>query len=82
VTALGSSTATGAVAVDFDVAVPMGDGVRLAADVFRPRARGRYPVVLIRTPYGKQSAAPGMGAFGGLAHDAQRASSITLPVIH
>ncbi len=37
----------------FDVAVPMRDGVRLSANVFRPSAPARYPTVLLRTPYGK-----------------------------
>jgi putative CocE/NonD family hydrolase len=60
-------TALGAVAVDFNVAVPMADGVELAADIFRPAAQGRYPVILIRTPYDKQVAAASMGAFGGLS---------------
>ena len=33
--------------------VPMRDGVRLAADVIRPEAPGRYPVLVTRGPYGK-----------------------------
>ena len=36
-----------------DVAVPMRDGVRLSANVFRPEAPRRYPTILVRTPYGK-----------------------------
>ena len=36
-----------------DVAVPMRDGVRLSANVFRPVSPGRYPTILVRTPYGK-----------------------------
>lgn len=38
------------------------DGVVLRADVYRPAAAGRYPVLLARTPYGKDvtfSVAPG-----------------------
>lgn len=35
-----------------DVQVPMRDGVRLSANLFLPRAEGRYPVVLQRMPYG------------------------------
>lgn len=31
----------------------MRDGARLRANVFRPAARGRFPVLLMRTPYGK-----------------------------
>lgn len=36
-----------------NVMVPMRDGVRLAADVIRPAAPGRYPVLVTRGPYGK-----------------------------
>ncbi|MBI3853644.1 MAG: CocE/NonD family hydrolase [Verrucomicrobia bacterium] len=36
-----------------DVKVPMRDGVQLAANVFRPKGDGPWPVILIRTPYGK-----------------------------
>ena len=38
------------------LAVPMRDGVRLSANVFRPPASGRYPTILMRTPYGKGAA--------------------------
>ena len=34
----------------------MRDGVRLSANVFRPSATGRYPVILLRTPYNKGDA--------------------------
>lgn len=34
--------------------VPMRDGVKLFADVYLPRAEGRYPVLVVRTPYGVQ----------------------------
>jgi putative CocE/NonD family hydrolase len=54
------------IVVDFNVAVPMKDGVRLAVDVFRPSAPGRYPVILIRTPYNKYVTAPQMGVVGAL----------------
>jgi putative CocE/NonD family hydrolase len=37
----------------FDIAVPMRDGVELSANVFRPDMPGRYPTILVRTPYGK-----------------------------
>jgi putative CocE/NonD family hydrolase len=35
------------------VKVPMRDGVALVADVYRPEAAGRYPVLLQRTPYNR-----------------------------
>ncbi|MSQ07331.1 MAG: CocE/NonD family hydrolase [Dehalococcoidia bacterium] len=38
---------------DHNVMVPMRDGTRLAADVFRPDAPGRFPVLVTRGPYGK-----------------------------
>lgn len=43
------------VRVEKGVAAPMRDGVRLSADVFRPDAPGRFPVILIRTPYDKEA---------------------------
>ena len=36
-----------------NVMVPMRDGVRLAADVYRPAAPGRFPALVTRGPYGK-----------------------------
>jgi putative CocE/NonD family hydrolase len=45
------------VAVRFDARIPMRDGVTLSADIYRPVAPGRYPVVLMRTPYNKNGAA-------------------------
>ena len=38
------------------VMVPMRDGVGLATEVFRPAGEGRWPVILMRTPYGRWSA--------------------------
>ena len=38
---------------DKKIMIPMRDGVRLAADVYRPEESGRYPVIVIRTPYGR-----------------------------
>jgi len=43
--------------VDLDVAVPMRDGVVLRADLHRPREGGPFPVLVYRTPYGKDEAA-------------------------
>lgn len=40
--------------VDRGVRVPMSDGTQLVADVFRPARPGRYPVVVLRTPYGRE----------------------------
>ena len=41
------------VAVEADVGAAMRDGTVLRADVYRPDAPGRYPVLLQRTPYSK-----------------------------
>lgn len=40
--------------VEGHVAVPMRDGVKLYADVYRPRREGRFPTIITRTPYGVQ----------------------------
>jgi putative CocE/NonD family hydrolase len=53
------------VALSLDVMVPMRDGVLLATDIHRPAingapAPGRFPVILERTPYGKDG-----GRYGG-----------------
>jgi len=35
----------------FDVRIPMRDGAELSADMWLPAEEGRFPVILIRTPY-------------------------------
>lgn len=42
------------VLVEPGVMVPMRDGIALATDIYRPRAEGRFPVILVRTPYKKE----------------------------
>ncbi|MFZ3213953.1 MAG: CocE/NonD family hydrolase [Terriglobales bacterium] len=39
--------------IDWDVPIPMDDGVVLRADVFRPPADGKYPVIITYGPYAK-----------------------------
>src|SRR5271165_5038170 len=39
--------------IDWDVPITMDDGLVLRADVFRPIAEGRYPVILSYGPYAK-----------------------------
>jgi len=41
---------------EYDVEVPMRDGVILRGNIFRPDAPGKFPGLLIRTPYGKKEA--------------------------
>ena len=43
-----------AIRIEGHVAVPMRDGVKLYADVYRPRRDGRFPTLITRTPYGVQ----------------------------
>jgi predicted acyl esterase len=40
-------------AIDWDVPIETDDGLVLRADIFRPAAPGRYPVLLSYGPYGK-----------------------------
>ncbi len=46
-----SSEPTYQAQIDFDARVPMRDGTLLSADIYRPRTSGRFPVLLLRTPY-------------------------------
>ena len=47
---------TNDIVLDNLVAVPMRDGVKLYADVYRPAAPGKYPVIVSRTPYSTERA--------------------------
>jgi predicted acyl esterase len=44
--------------IEWDVPIRMDDGVVLRADVFRPAADGRYPVIMSHGPYAKGLAFP------------------------
>jgi putative CocE/NonD family hydrolase len=60
--ALGQSTAPAteyAVVVQTGVRVKMRDGVTLVADIYRPKAEGKFPVLLTRTPYNRRDAYTG-----------------------
>jgi hypothetical protein len=46
------------VSLERHVAVTMRDGTKLYADVYRPDAPGKFPVILRRTPYDRQHYAP------------------------
>ena len=37
----------------------MRDGVKLSADIFRPDVKGKFPVILTRTPYRTVEGFPG-----------------------
>lgn len=47
---------TNDVVMDNLVPVPMRDGVKLYADVYRPAKPGKYPVIVSRTPYSSERA--------------------------
>ncbi len=42
------------ITIDAHVAITMRDGVKLYGDVYRPNRDGKFPVIVIRTPYGVQ----------------------------
>lgn len=42
------------VRVQSNVGVPMRDGIKLATDLYLPAAEGKFPVILVRTPYKKE----------------------------
>jgi len=41
------------VTVEHNATAVMRDGTKLRADIYRPKAEGRFPVLLVRTPYDK-----------------------------
>jgi len=43
------------VTVQRNEAAKMRDGVTLRADIYRPKAEGKFPVLLVRTPYDKRN---------------------------
>lgn len=51
------------VKVEMDVKVPMRDGVQLSTNIYRPDAAGKFPVILIRTSYGKGNEKNWVGHF-------------------
>lgn len=49
------------VSAERNVAIPVADGIELLADIYRPAAAGRFPVVFAPSPYSKEAqAAPVM----------------------
>jgi uncharacterized protein len=53
------ATESYSVIVQTGVRVKMRDGVSLAADIYHPKAEGKFPVLLTRTPYNRKDAATG-----------------------
>src|SRR5687768_1973411 len=48
------------VTVQTGVRVKMRDGAQLVADIYRPKASGKFPVLLTRTPYNRRDFNTGM----------------------
>ena len=49
--------------IDKNVRIPMRDGAHLAADVYRPVGEGKFPAILVRTPYNRATEAITKGAY-------------------
>jgi len=43
------------VLVEKNISIPMKDGLKLTADIYRPAQKGKYPVILVRSPYKKEN---------------------------
>lgn len=43
----------GKVRITRDIKVPMRDGVLISTDLYLPEKEGKYPAIVVRTPYGK-----------------------------
>src|SRR6266403_5317994 len=69
------------VIVERDVPAKMRDGVILKADIYRPKADGKYPVLLQRTPYDKNNTRSfGMKAAArGYVVIVQTSAAVSLP---
>lgn len=61
--------------MDRNLAVPMRDGVVLRADVLRPLEDGKFPVLVYRTPYGKDAAEQDYTTF---RHAAERGYAVVI----
>ena len=58
--AQGAPAAQERILIDHHRAVRMRDGVTLYADVYRPAREGRFPAIVVRTPYGVQRESVGV----------------------
>ncbi|MGE5204997.1 MAG: CocE/NonD family hydrolase [Chlamydiota bacterium] len=58
-----------------DVAVPMRDGIVLHADILLPRAKGRFPTLVYRTPYNKEDA---LKTYTTFQHAAERGYAVVV----
>jgi uncharacterized protein len=70
-----ASADTGTAIVENNVPLPMRDGVVLRADVLRPNSGGPFPVLVYRTPYGKEEALKDYTTF---VHAVQRGYAVVV----
>ena len=56
------STIQSSMILERDIPVPMRDGVRLFANLFRPSGAGSWPVIMSATPYGKDNLPDRLGS--------------------
>jgi uncharacterized protein len=68
-------SSTGDSVTQKDVAVPMRDGVTLRADILRPRGDGPFPVLVYRTPYGKE---PALEEYTTFQHAVERGYAVVV----
>lgn len=52
---LGLPSPRNKIRVQYNMVTKMSDGIKLVGDLYRPADKGRYPLLLLRTPYGKGS---------------------------
>jgi len=52
----GTSCSASEIVKHHDVKIPMRDGVELSANIVLPDSEGSFPVIIVRTPYGKENA--------------------------
>ncbi len=78
-TLFSAQTAVPSAAANFrmekDVAVTMRDGVVLRADVLLPQQEGRFPVLIYRTPYGKE---PALKEYTTFQHAVERGYAVVV----
>lgn len=58
--AQGATPAAERILIDHHKAIRLRDGVTVYADVYRPSRDGRFPTIVVRTPYGVQREATGV----------------------
>jgi putative CocE/NonD family hydrolase len=51
---IGTSCGFGELVKQHDVKIPMRDGIELSANIVLPDSEGSFPVIIVRTPYGKE----------------------------